>query len=206
MKNVIFDLDGTLWDSRSSIVNAWNQVFVRRGYELINADKLTPLIGLSQKDIIRSLYKLSDKEINDLQRELSSEELLYLRKYGGVLYQDVEKCLNTLKKDYNLFIVSNCQDGYIEVFLEYYQLQNLFQDFESAGRTKMEKSENIRQVINRNNITDTVFYVGDTEYDLISARKNNIPFIFVDYGFGNTQDYDFVIKEFKELPVLLDSL
>lgn len=205
MENIIFDLDGTLWDARKSIIDSWNVVLEKNGYNKISIEELTPLIGLSQTEIIENLYNTEKKETIELIKLLSHGELEYLKKHGGILYKNVKECLNLLKNKFNLFIVSNCQEGYIDVFLEYYQFQDIFKDFESAGRTKLSKSKNIEEIINRNNITNAV-YVGDTHQDFISADINNIPFIYAEYGFGEVNDFNFSIKEFKELPIILNTL
>ncbi|WP_339199685.1 HAD-IA family hydrolase [Solibacillus sp. FSL R5-0449] len=121
-----------------------------------------------------------------------------MEKYGGVLYPNVENVLKELSQKYKLYIVSNCQDGYIESFYKYHKLEKYFLDFESHGRTAMSKGENIKLVIDRNNLLNQV-YVGDTEGDLNAARYAKIPFIFAKYGFGQVSQYDNEIESLDEL-------
>ncbi|MDE7279616.1 MAG: HAD hydrolase-like protein, partial [Oscillospiraceae bacterium] len=82
------------------------------------------------------------------------------------------------------FIVSNCQSGYIETFLEYHKLGKYFADFECPGGTGFAKAENIRIVMERNGLEKAV-YVGDTQGDLDASDSAGIPFIHAAYGFGN---------------------
>lgn len=67
--------------------------------------------------------------------------------------------MDRLSDTYDLFIVSNCQDGYIESFYEYHKLERYFKDYENPGRTGLSKGENIKLVIDRNNL-DAPVYVG----------------------------------------------
>ncbi|MET3037692.1 HAD family hydrolase [Chryseobacterium sp. NRRL B-14859] len=187
-KNLIFDLDGTLWDPRATIIKIWNDVLNK--YHLIKKElkpeDMDQYMGLLAHDIIKDIVPgISDLQVQDILSEIVAQENIILRIQGGRLYDTVEDTLKSLANTHNLFIVSNCQDGYIESFLDYYQFHNLFVDFESHGRTKKQKSENIRLIMERNDLsTEDSVYIGDTQTDYDSATVNNLPFIFCEYGFG----------------------
>lgn len=203
-KNIIFDLDGTLWDSRHAIVENWNQVLSE--YSLLETplkpDDMNPYMGLLATDVLKDLYpKLTTEKIREILDEIERREAGFIQKVGGVLYPNVSETLFQLQKNYRLFIVSNCQDGYIEAFLEYFQFQAWFQDFESFGRTGENKAQNIKKVLDRNELSraETV-YVGDTRTDCESARANDLDFIFCRYGFGKLEEAGVVgIDDFEEL-------
>ena len=82
--------------------------------------------------------------------------------------------------------------------MKFYNLDKYFVDFECPGRTNLSKAENIKIVIERNNLKHPV-YVGDTQMDCDAAKKAGIPFIYARYGFGNTEEYNHVIDKFEEL-------
>ncbi|MBO5256842.1 MAG: HAD family hydrolase, partial [Clostridia bacterium] len=109
---------------------------------------------------------------------------------------------------YRLFIVSNCQAGYIEAFLQAHGLGDRFEDIECTGNTGLCKADNIRLIMKRNGLTSSVF-VGDTISDGSAARTAGIPFIYAKYGFGElcgrgrTDDYDEAIENFKEIVGLM---
>jgi len=125
-----------------------------------------------------------------------------IRQKGGKLFDDLEATLKLLAKQHDLYIVSNCEDGYIEAFYEAHGLESYFKDYENPGRTGLSKGENILLVMERNAIEQAV-YVGDTQGDLDAARRAGIPFIFASYGFGTPEDYDEKITTFKELVKLM---
>ena len=121
-----------------------------------------------------------------------------MEKEEGTLYGNVENVLQELSQKYKLYIVSNCQDGYIEVFYKYHNLEKYFLDYENPGRTGLSKGENINLIIERNNLSNPV-YVGDTEGDLKAARFAGIPFVYAKYGFGQVSEYELVIDNFEDL-------
>lgn len=201
-KAIIFDLDGTLWDSSESVCESWNIVFGK--YPEINR-RLTPadIQGFMGKTIDRIVPLALPDTPDELRKKVLYQcvryELEYIAQHGGRLYPHLRDTLEELHKDYTLIIVSNCQDGYIQGFLDFADMRGLFDDFESAGGTGLAKGENIRLVINRNHV-DKAVYVGDTQGDLDSADFAGIPFIRAAYGFGEMNRPVPEICEFCELP------
>lgn len=212
MKNrydsIIFDLDGTLWDSSKPICEAWN-IILNKHNEIvrnpITTEELGECMGLPMYDIAAKLFPAeTDKTRNALMDELCVFENEYLKKTGGILFSDLAQTLESLKKKYRLFIVSNCQDGYIEAFLEAHGFMEVFEDTECWGRTRAPKGVSNKLLIERNNLKNPV-YVGDTAGDAQSAKDAGIDFIFAGYGFGKVSDSDYVarIDSFAALTGLL---
>ena len=205
---IIFDMDGTLWDSTENITKAWNEVLVKYGYGQLKltVEQVSKEMGKLMRDIADSLFKDIPENIRyEIFEECLSYENEYLFKNGANVYDGVEDVFKELNKKYNVFIVSNCQEGYLRTFLEYYDFNKYVLDYEEAGRTGMPKDENIRLVIKRNHL-DKAFYVGDTLGDMESADKAGIPFIHAAYGFGTVPADRMKINNIKELPEFIDDL
>lgn len=202
--SIIFDLDGTLWDSTDGICKTWNIILNEYGNlrEPITVKELEGCMGLLLDDISRKLFP---KESPAMQKELIDKccdlEVEYLSEHGGMLYDGLEDTLKYLKQKYRLFVVSNCQSGYIESFFKGHNMSKYFDDIECAGNTGLEKGENNKLIIKRNNLKNPV-YVGDTNGDLLSARVAGIPFVYARYGFGNVKEYEYVIDKFTDLKKL----
>lgn len=204
-KNLIFDLDGTLWDPRATIIKIWNEALTQRQLlqRELKPEDMDQYMGLLFDDILKDIIPgISDQQVQEILVEIVQKENKVLRTHGGILYEGVAETLTNLKKTHNLFIVSNCQDGYIEAFLEYYQFNDLFTDIESHGRTKKPKAENIKLIMERNRLNhENSVYIGDTQTDYDSANPNNLSFIFCEYGFGtlNISEYKPSVSKFSDL-------
>lgn len=204
MDSIIFDLDGTLWDATEGICKTWN--IVLKDYkgirEPITVKELEGCMGLLLDDISRKLFP---NESPELQKELITKccnlENEYLAEHGGKLFPELEETLSDLSKKYRLFIVSNCQSGYIEAFFKGHNMQKYFTGFLSAGDTGLEKGENNKFVIEKYRLKAPV-YVGDTKGDETSARIAGIPFVYAEYGFGKAEHYEYKINKFSDLKKL----
>lgn len=200
-KAVIFDLDGTLWDSSKEVVESWNIVIKKHGlYD--NIITLKDMHGYMGKtlDVISKLMlpNIDEDERKNIMDECCEEEHRYLRVHGGTLYNGLIDMFEKLKNDYELYIVSNCQDGYIQLFIDYYKLDKYIDDIEMAGRTNLSKGENIRLIMDRNNIEKAI-YVGDTNGDFESAKQAGVPFIHAKYGFGQVDKPDYVANNISDV-------
>jgi phosphoglycolate phosphatase len=203
---ILFDLDGTLWSSTKAISEAWS-IVLKRHTEIekreVTEEELYGCMGLPMYEIAAKLFPaVPEKERNALMDELCLFENDYLAEHGGVLYDGLEEVLANLKKEYKLFIVSNCQEGYIESFIKAHHMEKYFSDTECWGRTKLSKGENNKLVIERNNLKSAV-YVGDTKGDYQSAVDAGIPFIFAEYGFGEVPEDVMRIESIRKLPELM---
>lgn len=198
MKNsILFDLDGTLWDTTIEVEKVWNKIAME--YRLnISKEQIKNIMGLTKREIIEYLFKGNNKDGNEFITKCQEKENDYLKENGGHIYKKTIKTIKKLVNKYDLYIVSNCQAGYIESFIEHYSLQEFFKDFECSGNTGMTKYENINSILKRNNILKAI-YVGDTQKDYESAIKNELPFILAEYGFGNCDRYYKKIKDISEL-------
>ena len=200
-QGIIFDMDGTLWDSADGVAKSWTQV-IQNEYKkdmAVTEQDIKRVMGKTM-DVIGDIFfpELTLAEQKSLVGKCGDWENEYLRRNGGKLYPELENTLKKLKEQYHLYIVSNCQSGYIEAFLDYYNFGQYFEDIECYGNTGLSKADNISMVIQRNHL-DQSFYVGDTAMDAEAAADAGIPFVHAAYGFGQVNGAEAVIREFGEL-------
>lgn len=208
-KGVFFDLDGTLWDSAENVCKAWNEVFSSRIPQLhktITVPELHGYMGKTLDDIAALMFPdIESEKRMEIMNAACDNENAYLAKHGGVLYPDVASTLEKLRERYSLYIVSNCQAGYIETFLGFYGLGYLFEDFECPGRTGQGKAANIKLVMERNGVSRAV-YIGDTQGDLEASDEAGAAFIHAAYGFGTVNRDTPQVLSFGEIPAAADEI
>ncbi|MCI8640163.1 MAG: HAD family hydrolase [Coprococcus sp.] len=208
MDGVIFDVDGTLWDSTDVVAKAWNKAIMDNSNlkTAITGDTLKSLFGKTMHEITSALMPSLPFEeqtrIGYLCFDLENE---MLRKEPGILYPGVRETFAALSKKTRLFIVSNCQCDYIEIFLETMGLTSYVTDHLCYGQTQTPKDETIALLMERNHLSQAV-YVGDTQGDYDSCQKAGLPFIWAGYGFGNVPDANFRISGMEELLPLLTQM
>ena len=203
--SLIFDLDGTLWDTCEACAVAWNLVLEREGipYRTIVLEDVRAVTGKPHEECIRiTFHDLSEQQVMQISEATMTEDNLMIEQLGGTLYDGVREGLVLLAKQYRLFIVSNCQSGYIETFLRLNKFERLFEDFECWGNTGRPKGDNLQMVIERNSL-QTPLMIGDADGDETAARFCGIPFGFVEYGFGTSIAPD---VRYASFPALVASL
>ena len=197
MDSIIFDVDGTLWDSTGIVAEAWSDYLIHTEHmdTDVSSSRLMGLFGQLLPDIAKALFpELPEAEqLRIIDGCCQAEHAALLLKCAP-LYPDLEETLKILSGRFPLFIVSNCQAGYIEVFLKSTGFDHYFKGHLCPGDTGMAKAENIMKIREDNHLSDPV-YVGDTLGDFNACRKAGVPFIFAEYGFGQVDEPDYRIKK-----------
>ncbi|MBQ6150835.1 MAG: HAD family hydrolase [Mogibacterium sp.] len=206
---VIFDLDGTLWNSTVPIAESWNIVIERetgrKGW--LTAADIMPVQGKTMDEIADIIFcDFPEEERYRLSRICEVYENDYIAKTGATLFEGVEETLKMLTdRGVKMAVVSNCQEGYIKAFLDSMDMWKYFVDYEEWGRTMLSKADNIKLVMERNGASKGI-YVGDIQKDSDSAHAAGIECICAGYGFGEINDAVATINRFDELPAVLEKL
>ena len=200
MDSIIFDVDGTIWNSTDVVAQAWNKVLEKEQLGIrVTADQLKGFFGRLLPDIARVILPdCSEAEQLRIIDICCEEEHALLRKKGAPVYEGLEDTLKGLSKRYPLFVVSNCQAGYIELVFEKTGLGQYFTGHLCPGDTGQAKAANIQAVAKKYNLKAPV-YVGDTFGDYQVCQEAKVPFVFASYGFGQVDTPDYVIKKPADL-------
>lgn len=210
MNNIIFDIDGTLWDSTSVVADSWNDAI--KDTVGINAnltsEQLKQLFGKTMDEIgmilLPDLDDATRKKVCDACYEYEDNHLI---DHAGTFYTGVIDTINELAKNYKLYIVSNCQCGYIELVLKHGNFTDKITDHLCFGDTGLHKGETIKLLMQKNNISlDDAIYVGDIQGDFEACKIAHIPMIYASYGFGKVKNPDYTINDIRELPKLMQEI
>jgi phosphoglycolate phosphatase len=205
-ESIIFDVDGTLWDSRALLADAYNAQLAQEGLTHIHvtAEKLRPLFGKTMTAIADGLFDtVSAPERYHLMDRCILRMDEYLEKYADtrIAYPDIRKTMETLAKKHRLFIVSNGQKGYPQLAAKKLEIADLISGYLSFGDTGADKGQTILQLMQQENISSAA-YVGDTQGDLEACQKAGIPFVWAAFGFGKPETWDEKIERFSDLNAL----
>ena len=201
-ESLIFDIDGTLWDSRQLVAEGYNIQLERENLQhlFVNADILKPLFGKTMTEIADVLLASIDlSERYDLMERCMATENEYLfANPCQIGYPKVKETLEQLKKKYRLFIVSNSQCGYPELCIEKLGLTELIEGHMCFGDTGTSKGQTILTLMKKHNIQSAI-YIGDTQGDREACLEAGVPFIFCTYGLGQAESWDARIDSIDEL-------
>ena len=209
LDSLIFDIDGTLWDSRALVAEGYNIQLRREGYDhlCVDAEVLRPLFGKTMADIadvifqevpVPERYALMERCMNTENRYLAENEC-------RIGYEGVKETLEILSRDYRLFIVSNAQCGYPELCMEKLGIGHLIEGHLCYGDTGTEKGDTILELMRRHNIPSAA-YIGDTQGDFEATVVADVPFIWAAYGFGSPEGAAARITDIRQLPQTLEVL
>ena len=208
VKAILFDLDGTLWDSSAQVAAGWNKCIEEKTDrpERFTVDDMHRFMGKTLDVIASMMFPTLPKE-----EQLRIIRMCYRYEEDSIkadrpyFYEQEREVLERLSKKYKLAVVSNCQTGYIELYMDHCGFPELFCDFESAGATGLSKGQNIRLVMQRQGI-DKCVYLGDTAGDEEAAREAGVLFIHAAYGFGTPTAPHASIISITELEAAADML
>ena len=201
-ESLIFDIDGTLWDSRALVAEGYNIQLKEEGLEhlCVDAERLKSLFGKVMTEIADILFvSIPESDRYALMERCMDTENKYLfENECKIGYPRVKETMEELAKKYRLFIVSNSQCGYPELCIDKLGLTPYIQGHMCFGDTGTSKGKTIRKLMEKHNIENCA-YVGDTQGDYEATVEAEVPFIWATYGFGTPDGYEKKIDSFEQL-------
>ena len=201
-ETLIFDIDGTLWDSRALVAEGYNIQLRSEGLDrlCIDAETLRPLFGKVMTEIADSIFPniLPPERYALMERCMDTENRYLFENECRIGYPRVKETLAALSEKHRLFIVSNSQCGYPELCIEKLGLGDYIEGHMCFGDTGTSKGQTIRTLIAKHHIGSCI-YIGDTQGDLEACKEAGIPFIFCTYGLGSADSWYARIESIDEL-------
>lgn len=196
-ESLIFDIDGTLWDSRALVAEGYNLQLRDEGLEryCVDAARLRPLFGKVMSAIADALFPDMPPQVRYplMERCMARENRHLEENECRIGYAGIAETLCTLSKTHRLFIVSNSQQGYPELCIQKLGLGQWIEGHLCFGDTGTSKGQTIRTLMNRYGITSCA-YIGDTQGDYEATVEAGVPFIWASYGFDTPEDYALKIQ------------
>lgn len=215
-KTVIFDVDGTLFDTSQGIFDCIRFVLESMKYPQLEEQQLRKFIGPSVFDSFMGICGMSSEEAQKATQIYRSS---YVDKFIGCsrLYDGMDVLLKELKSNGVKIGIATMKTGpQIEKLLDIFNLTEVFDSVSYAVPSgKKSKSDIINEVLEATGTApENAVMIGDSIYDGIGAEKSDVDFIAVSYGFGITcelqlkdakTDYVYFAENVKQLSQYLAS-
>ena len=207
--SIILDVDGTIWNTTGVVAKAWNLAFDNYFPQVphVTAEILKGQFGKPMDVIADNLFPMLEKEEKDIlmKKCCQMEQKALLENTENITYNGVIDSIKRISKKLPVFIVSNCQSGYIELVIKKNGITDFIKDFECFGNNGLSKGKNIRLIAERNGLKSPL-YVGDTQGDYEACKEAGVPFVWAAYGFGRPEDENYFskIEKFAQLESLLN--
>ena len=202
---IIFDVDGTLWNASEASAKGWNNVLAQLGLDQrVTAQQIENVAGNPLPTCIDLLLPGLRSNYPALMDAFSASEKDVLSTEGGTLYDGVIDGIKEIVRDRPVFIVSNCQESYMELFLDFSGLSSVVKGVDCYGLSGVSKGQMLSNLKSKFFVTEPL-YIGDTAGDEAAAHQANCDFIHAAYGFGAPTQPGRSVASFGELLALLRS-
>ncbi|MGN0689732.1 MAG: HAD hydrolase-like protein [Oscillospiraceae bacterium] len=206
MKNILFDLDGTLTDSKDGIIRSLQYALQYYGIEE-KAENLGKFLGPPAHIAFQEYYGFSEQKAFDATKKFRER---YADKgiFENRLYDGIDELLIKLYDEGKRLCVATSKPiVHTEKILEYFDIRKYFDivvgsDLEGKF---CNKSDIISEVLKKcGNDRENSVMVGDRKYDILGAKENEIKSVAVLYGYGNMEEFvlagaDFIAESVEKI-------
>ncbi len=210
--HILFDLDGTLTNPRLGIGNSLKFALRQMQIDGYSNEILERFVGPPLQDGFKNLFGLNERNTNlavEHFRTYFGEKGLY----ENEPYQGISELLEQLHlSGKHIYVVTSKLEKYAKMIIRHFEFDRYIDDLQGAEASGKHsgKGQLIAELMERNRIrpSSSVVMIGDTHYDLIGAKENEISAIAVGYGFGTPEslsacDPDYMVESVDELAELL---
>lgn len=207
IKSLVFDLDGTLHETLAIYKPALEVGINSLGGLKVDRNLAYSLLGKTPKESWKILAPdLTDQEIERVSNLVGIEMRKNLDQGLGRLYPGSHEVLDILSQHYEIYILSNAKEKYLENSIRNLGLGKYLKSYiASETYGYLSKAEIIKK--NRHKLQEEILIIGDRENDIEAGYKNNIKSVFCNYGFGSHHEgelADFRINKITDILKILD--
>ena len=192
INNIIFDLDGTLIDSSTGILDSFANAFLSCSLDPIRPFS-ADIIGPPLMETLSILSGISDKDVlNKLAEEFKSHYDTFGYK-KTIVFPGINEMLSRFKDSgVHMYIATNKRVLPTKKIIDYLKWNEIFEGIYSLDSylpSSSSKSEVLSKLVDSNKLLkDNVVYIGDRDEDNLAAIASNIPFLLVSWGYDGVEE------------------
>ncbi|HZL10158.1 MAG TPA: HAD hydrolase-like protein [Prolixibacteraceae bacterium] len=210
--HILFDLDGTLTNPRLGIGNSLKYALRQMHIDGYTDEILEQFVGPPLQDGFKNLFGLNERNtalaVEHFRTYFGEKGL-----YENIPYAGITELLEELHlSGKHIYIVTSKLEKYAGMIIRHFEFDRYIDDLIGAEHSGKHsgKGQLIAELMERNRIpaSHSVVMVGDTHYDMMGAKENEIGSIAVGYGFGTQEtlsscDPDYIVDTVDELAEVL---
>lgn len=212
-ESVIFDMDGTLFQTEKILEESLNQTLSQLNqlqiYYIDNpVGKYKELMGVPLDVVWKNLLvNPLDENIKEANEIFQKSLISCIHSGKGMLYDGVKEILGYIKsKQYDIFIASNGDVEYLNAIYEKYHLEKYIKNVYSINEiSSSSKVDLIKHIIEKEN-TSPKFIVGDRLSDFQAGKENNIEVIGCSFYFSKEKELNeanHVVNSLKDIKLVI---
>jgi len=190
VKLLMFDMDGTLIDSGTSITNTINHVRENLGFEILEKNYILEKVNDPNVNAAEFFYGTPD--FTEEQKVLFEEHYNANCLNDLELYEGIEKLIDDLRTDFILTIATNANSFFAKKMLDHLGIGKHFKTILGYDSVKKAKPhpEMVYKILDTHNIKNhNAQFIGDSHKDIMAAKNANVDWVLVNWGFSNHDEH-----------------
>ncbi len=215
IKNILFDLDGTLTDPKQGIVSCIDYALAKMGVSAPDNTDFTKYIGPPLQQAFSEILKTDNTDLIDKAIGYFRERFKVKGQYENDVYEGIQVLLEQLGSNgYRLFIATSKPEVFAESILKHFNLAGYFTAIHGSqlDGTRSDKGELISWVLTTETLEpDTTIMIGDRKHDITGATVNQLKSIGVLWGYGSKEELEtahatYLCDAVAEIKTIIQSL
>lgn len=208
--NIFFDVDGTLVDAKTDIVNAVNFALRSLGLKAKPFDEIVSYIGTGVRDLILKSIGSARKDLIDKGVEIFSQRYVAHPTDKARLYPHAKEVLEYFN-DKRKFVITNRYKKFAEITLKNLGIIKYFEEIIGGDDENcLKPSRCVLDGLSRRLKIDKekAIIVGDMAIDIETGKNTGIKTCWVTYGLNSLEDLkgmkpDYIIDDLIELKAII---
>ena len=214
----LFDLDGTLTDSREGITKSAQYALQHFGIEEPDLKKLEPFIGPPLKDSFMEFYGFTEEQAEEAMK-FYRERFAPIGIYENEVFEGIPEMLRHLHQNrQKLAVASSKPIGFVRQILQHFEIDGYFDVIVGSelDGTRSTKEEVVEEALSQLGILElsgeerknNCAMVGDRKFDIQGAKAYGLTGVGVSFGFAGEGELeeagaDIIVDTVTELEKLL---